>query len=100
MAWYESRKFFLNLQGDFKEIVCRGKIRLTLYYSRSLRFYEIKALEIFAGVRTSLSHDVSLVGSHSPGWAQFRQFEGGERSVAAHRAPRILSREYQLIGAG
>lgn len=61
---------------------------------------EMRALEMFAGVGTSFSHDVSLVGSHSPGRTQLRQLESGERSVAAHRAPRIVPGKYQPVGAG
>jgi len=43
---------------------------------------------------------VSLVGPHSPSRTQFRQLEGSERLVAAHRTPRILSGEHQPVGAG
>lgn len=55
---------------------------------------------MFTGVRTSFPHDVSLVGPHSPGRAQLRQFKGSERYVATHRASRILPGEHQPIGAG
>lgn len=63
-------------------------------------FYEVRALEMFTGVGASLSHDVSLVGSHSPGRAQLRQFKSSERFVATHRASRVLPGEHQSIGAG
>lgn len=54
----------------------------------------------FAGVGTGLPHDVSLLGPHSLGRAQLRQFKGSQRPVAAHRALGVLPGEHQSIGAG
>lgn len=43
---------------------------------------------------------MSLLGPHAPRGSEFRQPEGGQRALAAHRAAGLVPGEHQLVGAG